>query len=183
MRTPLAPVEQPPKVKTGQRVVGMRPDQGREGRHRRGVASFQLGEGFGILRGRRSIENRCGQRLERAQRLAAPAQHEIADRASLKFPGAVGDRGADADAGAEKLVGGLQPRRGVDGVAIGGVVEKTGCRRNCQPAPDRRERRCGWRRNSRPWTSSARETPGPRRRGHARRRSRASHNPPARRAH
>src|SRR3979490_3199124 len=38
--------------------------------------------------------------------------------------GAFGDGGADADAGAEELVGALQPRRDVDGIAIGGVVEE-----------------------------------------------------------
>src|SRR6267142_2490570 len=49
---------------------------------------------------------------------------KVADRPSPKLFRGIGDRGADATAGAEKLVGGLKPRRGVDGVAIGGVIEE-----------------------------------------------------------
>ena len=103
----------------------MQPDQRGKGRHCRRVAGFQLGEGFRILPGCRPFERRRLQRLVSAERLAAPAQHEIADRPSLEIVGATGNRGADANAGAEKLVGALEPRRGVDGIAIGGVIEET----------------------------------------------------------
>src|SRR3954467_6269469 len=46
----LGAVEQPSKMKAGQRVVGMRSDQRGESRHRRGVACLQLRESLGILR-------------------------------------------------------------------------------------------------------------------------------------
>src|SRR6266436_2604480 len=97
-------------MKTGKRLVG---------------AGFELGEGLGILRRRRSLERRCRQRFVSAKRLAAPAQHQVADRPSPKLFGSIGDRGADANTGAEKLVGRLEPCCGVNGVTIGRVIEKT----------------------------------------------------------
>ncbi len=75
--------------------------------------------------GRRFLERGRPQRLVSAERLAAPAQHQVADRPPLKILGGIGDRGADANARAEKLVGALEPRCDVDGVAIGGVIEET----------------------------------------------------------
>src|SRR4051794_38068666 len=102
----------------------MRSDQRRKGGHRRRVTGFKLGEGFGILLGRGTSERGLRQRFVSAQRLTPPAQHQIADRPATKLFGAVGNGGADANAGAEKLVGGLEPCRGVDGVTIGGVVEE-----------------------------------------------------------
>src|SRR3984885_16310490 len=102
----------------------MRSDQRRKRRHRRGVSGLKLGEGLAILRRRRSLECRLRQRLVSPQRLAAPAQQEIADRPAAKLLRAVSNRGADANARTEKLVGGLKPRRGVDGVAIRRIVEE-----------------------------------------------------------
>src|SRR6185437_7475154 len=121
----LGAIQQPPEMKARQRVVGMQSDQGGKSRHRRRVARLEFCKSFGILRGRLALEAFGRQRLEGAQRLAASAQHEITDRPALKPCDAVGDRGADANSGAEMLVGRLEPRRGVDGVAIGGVVEET----------------------------------------------------------
>ena len=59
-------------METGKRIGGMQPDQRGKGRHRCGIPSLQLGEGFGILRHFRRREYRCRQRLVGAERLAAP---------------------------------------------------------------------------------------------------------------
>src|SRR3954452_763899 len=64
------------------------------------------------------------QRLERAEGLSAPAQHEIADGPTPEVLGGICDGGADANAGAEELVGRLEPGSGVDGVSIAVVVEE-----------------------------------------------------------
>src|SRR3984957_3038316 len=117
-------IQQPPEVKAGECIAGMRSDQRRKRGHRRDVSGLELGEGLGILRRRRPPKCRLRQRLVSAQRLAAPAQQEIADRPAAKLLCAVSDRGADANARTEKLVGGLKPRRGVDGVAIRRIVEE-----------------------------------------------------------
>ena len=75
---------------------------------------------------RRRTPRKCRpcQRLVSPQGLAPPAQQEIANRPAAKLRRAFGNRRADANAGTEKLVGGLKPRRSIDGVAIGGVVEE-----------------------------------------------------------
>src|ERR1700676_1077503 len=119
-----AAVEQPLQVKAGQRVAGVQPDQRGERRHRPRVAGLQLGESLGILPDRGPLERRRPQWLVGPKRLAAPAQQQIADRPALEIRRAFGDAGADANARAEKLVGGLEPRRDVDGVAIGSVIEE-----------------------------------------------------------
>src|SRR6202011_4274494 len=46
------------------------------------------------------------------------------NRSAFEIFSSLGDRSADANAGAQKLVGGLKPGRGVDGIAIGGVIEE-----------------------------------------------------------
>src|SRR5947209_16038393 len=112
-------------MKSGQRVVGVQADQRREGWHRRGIASLELGERVAILRVGGRVEVGVLQWFERAKRLATAAQQDIADRSPLKTASAVGSRGADANAGAEMLVGGLKPRSRVDGVTVSGVVEET----------------------------------------------------------
>jgi hypothetical protein len=82
----LGAVKQAPQMEASQRVVGVQPDQGGEGRHRRNIAGFELGEGFGILCRRRTFERRRRQRLEGAKRLAATTQHQIADRPPSEIP-------------------------------------------------------------------------------------------------
>src|ERR1700689_3812392 len=94
----LGSVQQPSEVKASKGVAGIQPDQRRKGWHRRAVSGFELGEGLRILRRGRSLECRLRQRFESPQRLAATAQHQIADRSPLKFFGIIGDRGADANA-------------------------------------------------------------------------------------
>src|ERR1700735_5236425 len=118
-------VQQPSQVKDSKCIAGMRPDQRCKGRHGRAVSGFELGERLTILRRRRSVESRLRQRFVSPQRLAAPAQHQITDRPATKLLCAVSDRGSDANMCPKKLVGSLQPRRRVDGVAISGVVEET----------------------------------------------------------
>src|SRR4051794_33852245 len=94
-------IEQSLQMKSGQRVVGVQADQRREGWHRRGVASLELGERVAILRVGGRLEPGVLQRFERAKRLATAAQQDIADWAPLKIAGAVGRRGAHANAGAK----------------------------------------------------------------------------------
>ena len=53
----------------------------------------------------------------------------------MKSADFAGERRADADAGAKLLVGAFEPRRDIDGVAIGGVVEKMAA---AEGADDRR---------------------------------------------
>ena len=118
-------IEQPLQMKSGQRVVGVQADQGREGWHRRGVARLELGERVAILRVDGRLERGVLQWFECAKWLATAAQQDISNWPSLKIAGSVGRRGADANAGAEMLVGGLKPRSRVDGVAVSGVVEET----------------------------------------------------------
>src|SRR6478672_4320717 len=101
-------------MKSGQRVVGVQADQRRKGWHRRSVASLELGERFSISCGGGRLERGVLQRFERAKRLATAAEQDIADWPSLKITGAIGRRGANANAGAEMLVGGLEPRSSVD---------------------------------------------------------------------
>src|SRR3954467_928738 len=103
-------------MKSGQRVVGVRADQRREGWHCRGVASLELGECGAILRVGGRLESGVLQWLERAKRFATAAQQDLTDWPPLKIAGAVGRRGAYANAGAKMLVGGLKPRSSVDGV-------------------------------------------------------------------
>ena len=111
-------------MEAGQRIVRMLPDQGREGRHRRDVVGLQFGECFAVLPRRRGLEDGRRQGLVGPQRLAAAAQHEIADRPPAEVFRPLRRSRAHADAGAEILVGGLQPRRDIDRIAIGCVIEK-----------------------------------------------------------
>src|SRR5690348_10909644 len=80
----LGAIEQPLQVKSGERIVGVLPDQSRKCRHRAGFPCLELGEGADILRGDGIFELGPWQRLERPQRLAASAQHQVADGAALK---------------------------------------------------------------------------------------------------
>src|SRR3954453_18052594 len=110
-------------MKSGQRVVGMQTDQCSKGRHRRWVAGLKLGEGLDILSGGRRPEQDVLKRFKSPKRLGAPAQLNLANWSPLKISGGCGCRCADANAGAQILVGRLKPRCGIDGIAIGGVVE------------------------------------------------------------
>src|SRR6516165_7696437 len=111
-------------MEAGQRIVSMQADQCGKRRHRRGITSLELSESFEILRDLWRLVGGCRQRLEGSERLAAPAQDQVADRPALEIRRRSGNHGTDANPGPQKLVGGLQPRRSVDGVAMGCVVEK-----------------------------------------------------------
>ena len=137
------PVEQPLEMILRKRVArAARRSEPAKAATRAGIARLQLGEGLAIGRGLRARGVLRAQRLERAQRLAPPAKHEIADRAAEEVVRPLRRRGADADARAELLVDRLQPRRGVDRVAIGRVVEQAARRRNCRRSPVPHGRRC-----------------------------------------
>src|ERR1700719_2392333 len=102
----------------------MQAHQRSKGWHRPSFTCFELGKRLGILRRRRFVESRLPQRLIGPKRFAAPAQHQVSDRSASKLLCAVSDRGADANTRAQKLVGGLKPRRSVDGVTIRRIVEE-----------------------------------------------------------
>src|ERR1700749_4251316 len=113
----LGAVEQSLEMEARERIVGMHADEGGEGRHRAGVFSLELGEGFAILRGCRRRKGLFAQRLIGTKRLAAAAQHDVTHGPALEVRGGLRNRFADTDAGAQLLVGGLQSRRRVDGIA------------------------------------------------------------------
>src|ERR1700759_5130626 len=119
----LGAVEQSLEMEARERIVGMHADQSGEGRHRAGVFSLELGEGFGVLCRCQRRKGLVAQRLIGAKRLAAAPPHAVADRTTLEILRRLRNRLAGADAGAQLLVGGLQARGRVDGVAVGGVVE------------------------------------------------------------
>src|SRR5437763_5756238 len=77
-----------------------------------------------IGRGGRIVVLRRWQRFKCAQRRASAAQDEIADRPSLDLGNFRHDRLTGADTRSELFVRRLEPRRDIDGVAIGGVIEE-----------------------------------------------------------
>jgi hypothetical protein len=120
----LGAIQQSLEVEARQRIVGVRPDKSGECRHGRGAARFELCKSLRILRHRRGLEGIRRERLIGTQRLAAATQDQIAQWPVLKVLRALGERGTDADPGPQKLVGSLQSRCGIDGVAVRGVVEE-----------------------------------------------------------
>ena len=111
-------------MEASQRIVGVQPDQGGEGRHRRNIAGFELGEGFGVLGRRRTFERRRRQRLEGAKRFAATTQHQIADRPPSKFLELSATAALTQMRVPRNLLVASGARGGIDGIAIGGVIEE-----------------------------------------------------------
>src|SRR5262245_17714719 len=64
------------------------------------------------------------ERLEGTQALGFASQHKVADRSAAEIPCARSDHRAGTDTSAQQFVGSLQPRRYVDRIAIGRVVEE-----------------------------------------------------------
>ena len=111
-------------MEAGERVVGVFTDMRRKGRHRTGIAGFQLGVGLDITSGRGSLIFLNAQRLECAQRLSLAPENEITHRPAAELSRLGRERSADAYAGAELLVGSFQTRRDIDGIAISRIVEE-----------------------------------------------------------
>src|ERR1700730_2869725 len=107
-----------------ERVVGVFTDMGREGRHRTGIAGFQLGVRLDITSGRGSLVLLNAQRFECVQRLTLAPENEITNRPAADLSRLRRESSAYAYAGAELLVGCFQTRRDVDGIAISRVVEE-----------------------------------------------------------
>lgn len=63
--------------------------------------------------------------FERTHRLDSASQHKVTDRPSTEILHCFGESRAHTNASAELLVGSFEPRRNVDGIAIGGVVEES----------------------------------------------------------
>ncbi len=120
-----------------QRIGRAGAQKGGKGGDRAWVMRFELDEGFGIGRHRRTCKFFGSERLVSAQRFAPAAQPEIADRAAIKSFRLLGGDRADADARAELLVDRFEPRRGVDRVAVSRVVKKPPA---AEIADDRRSR-------------------------------------------
>ena len=118
-----------------QLIAGVFAHMRRKGRDRTGVARFQLGKGLQITLGRGVLILLDPQRLEGAQGFRPAPQQQVAYRPAVEVLHFCREDRADANAGAELLVGGFQSRGDVDGVAIGRVVEEAAA---AEIADDRR---------------------------------------------
>ncbi len=83
------------------------------------------------------------ERLVDGELLAAPLEHRLADDPEVDVLAALDGGAADADPGAEVLVGALEPGGGVHRVADGGVVEPPLAAEVADHARGRCGRRCG----------------------------------------
>ena len=117
-------VQQPLEVKAGKLIIGVLANMRCKGCHRAGIAGFQLGKRLQITLRRGIFVLLASKGLKSSQSFCPTPQNKVADRSAPEILHLRRERRADADAGAELLVGGFQSRRNVDGVAIGCVVEE-----------------------------------------------------------
>src|SRR5262245_52702772 len=96
----------------------------RERRNCPGVIRLQIGKRLEVTLRRVPFILFNRERFECPQRFGFASQHQITNRPSMEILGLRRERRTDANAGAEPLVCGLEPRCYVDGVAIGGVIEE-----------------------------------------------------------
>ena len=124
MKTSLMDILSAPADMLGKRRYGAR------------VASFELGERLQIAFRRRGFVLFAPEGLEGTQRLRPSAQHKVAYRPALEIHHPRGKGCANANTGPKLFVGGFQPRRNIDGITVGGVVEEaatTEIADNCGP--------------------------------------------------
>ena len=133
-------IQQPLEVEARELIVRLLADMRCECGDCAGIAGLQLGKGLQIALCRWVFVLFDPKRLEGTQRLGPAPQHQIADRSAAEVLDLRREGCADANAGAELLVGGFQPRRDVDGVAIGGVVEEAAAAEIADNGRARRER-------------------------------------------
>src|SRR4051812_7488242 len=95
-----------------------------EGRNCAGVVQFELGKGFEIALCRGIVVFINSERLESTKSVRPASQHQVTRRTASKIFYFFREDCADANAGAELFVGGLQPRCSVNCVAISSVVEE-----------------------------------------------------------
>ena len=89
-----------------------------------GIARFQFGKCLQITLCRGIFVLFRPQRLEGTKGFRSAPQQKVSHRTAPEVLYLCREDCADANAGAELLVGCFQPRRNVDGVAIGCVVEE-----------------------------------------------------------
>jgi hypothetical protein len=111
-------------VEAGELIAGVLADMRCKCRQCCRIVRLQLCKGFQIAVHRLIFVLLIVDRFEGAQRLGPAAQHEVANRPTMKLLHFLGQGGADADAGAELLIGGLEPRGDVNGVAVSRLVEE-----------------------------------------------------------
>ena len=130
-------VEQPFQVILRERVRRAFAHQRGEGGERGWIARLELGEGVGIGSPRDFALSSAGSGSNTRIGSLRPRSMRSPTGRPTKPSRALGGGGADADARAELLVDRFEPRRGVDGVAIGRVVEQPPA---AEIADDRRSR-------------------------------------------
>ena len=111
-------------MKTGEWIVRLLAEMRSKGRSGPGIACLEFGKGVQIALRFLAFKLCNPKGLEDTHRLRFSAEQEIADRTSAEILHSPGDHCTSADAGAELLVGSLEPRGSVDGVAIGRVFEE-----------------------------------------------------------
>jgi hypothetical protein len=106
-------------METCETIVWPRSDVRRESSDRSFIVSFQQLYRFKIAAGCGAVVLFYPQRLERADGLGPTFQHKVTDQPPPKVRHSCRERATNANARSEVLVGSFQPRRSVDGVAIG----------------------------------------------------------------
>ena len=89
------------------------------------IARFQLGERVHITFCGGAIVLIFAKRLESTHCLYPASQHKVTDRPTTEILHRFCESRAYTNAGAESLVGGFEPRRNVDGIAVGSVVKES----------------------------------------------------------
>src|SRR5450830_1883122 len=118
-------IQQSLEVKAGKLIISALTNMRCECRDCAGVARFQFGKCLQKTLCRGIFVLFRPQRLEGAEGLRPAPQQKVPHRTTPEVLYLCREDCADANAGAELLVGGFQPRRDVDGIAIGCVVEET----------------------------------------------------------
>src|SRR5262245_19730200 len=117
-------VEQPLKMIARKLVIRVRAEMGGKCCNRAWIVCLQFGECCEIGLGRVAGPRIGRQGFDSAHRFGPTSEKEVTDRSAVKIGHLSGYSGTDANPGSELLIGGFQPRRDVDRVAIGGVVEE-----------------------------------------------------------
>jgi hypothetical protein len=122
-------------VKAGELIISAFANMRCKGRHRTGIAGFQLGKRLEITLCRWIFVLRASKGLNCTQSLRPTPQNKVAHRSAPELFHLRRQCCTDTYAGAELLVGSFQPRRNVYGIAVGRVVEEAAA---AEIADDRR---------------------------------------------
>lgn len=105
-------------METRETILWPHSDVCRKSSDRSFIVSLQQLYRLKIAAGCRTVVLLDPQRLERTDGLGPASQHKVPDQPPPKLRHPCRERRADANAGSEVFVGGFQPRRGIDGVAM-----------------------------------------------------------------